>query len=152
MYAHPGALEPREMARLLVDELRTIDDPKAHSILRDAGLDAFTAMLAELLSVSDSKRLQDMKAKISLSKRNQFVEACPEHVELGRCEVQSSSAELTWTAIIHRYDATSTRDSDASMRQCLTLGGHWSAPARDDVDASMEAARQHALALKQLLR
>lgn len=80
------------------------------------------------------------------------VDACdfPNRVPLGLCLVGDASTDFGWSTEVLHYDVGSTNDSDAGMKNCLMMGGKWT--AANGRDAARERAKQHALELNKKLQ
>jgi hypothetical protein len=167
--AEPWAsLTAEQFALLLLDDGLTAVQ-NGSSVLRAGGKETLTKNMA---SFADGKTDEEKAAITETIKQlegdaiaEQFkkdgllrVENCefPGRMPLGTCLIEDSvktesSIELAWAISRFHYDVSSTADSDAGMKSCLTLGGNWVAPAQDDPAAAHERVRQRTRQLRGLL-
>lgn len=57
---------------------------------------------------------------------------------------------LTMVIAAYYFNVRTTKDSDGYMRDCLKLGGKWTAASKDDPEAARERLRQRAKNLKDI--
>jgi hypothetical protein len=82
------------------------------------------------------------------------LEQFKDRTSLGSCAIsqtEKGDSGVQSTILIEAfYFNVKTMNDDGYMKDCLTSGGKWTAPAKDDRDAARERLRQRAKALQDL--
>lgn len=160
---------------LMIAEDVLIASDGGESVLANNGTRSLTALLAAIsrdgddlsalnrgkpMSAADIAQLREGVAKLATVPLAELsngdlakVESCdmPGRVALGLCHLEDKNEVVAWSLDHVHFDVRTTSDTDAGMKTCLTLGGHWTAQDPNNRDVAMERLRQHSAQLRKVL-
>jgi len=155
-----NGLTPQEAALLLVDEGLGAAGGGETLIGEASDRRKITAAWRKLIfeaTAEDAKKGVDlMRAAITEGTKPEAMkkegrvhtETCefPNRTPLGLCTLSDAVEDFGFALAVLHFDVKSTTDSDSAMKNCMAVGGKWTAASGDA--AAMERARQHALDLQ----